>query len=185
LIVSLIVAYDNKRGIGKDNAIPWHLSLDLKRFKRLTMGHHVIMGKKTWSSIGRVLPGRKMVVISHSHYEESGDLTISHSLDEALNVALSDGDDEAFIIGGGEIFSQSMDRADCLYVTEVMTDSGANIFFPCIEPRDWRVVFSRSYPQSDKDEFASRFNILVRKKSVSTGIIVTRLEEVVIPKLVD
>ena len=100
-------------------------------------------------------------------------------------MASSDGDDEAFIIGGGEIYAQSIDLANCLYITEVITDADADVFFPRIELRDWQGAFSRSYPQNDKDQFASWFKILVRKDTEFTGEIIARVNESILSKLTD
>src|SRR5512139_3630480 len=108
--ISLIVAMDEERGIGKGGKVPWHLKADLQRFKALTMGHHLIVGRKTWESIGRPLAGRVMVIITRSPVyrpENCPDCVVVDSLDAALEVARQAGEQEAFIGGGGEIFAQA------------------------------------------------------------------------------
>jgi dihydrofolate reductase len=154
---------DEKRGIGCQNRVPWHLSTDLKRFKTLTMGHYMIMGRKTFESIGRALPGRTTIVISRNpNFRPEGGYTVS-SLKEALDLARSGGEEEAFVIGGGEIFSESLPIADRIYLTKVHGTVQADVFFPPIDEADWIIKKSSIHPAGPQDEFPHTFLILERR----------------------
>ncbi len=136
--ISIIVATDAKRGIGKNNALMWKIKGELPRFKRITIGHPIIMGRKTYESIGRPLPGRTNIIITNNSefkiqnsLPEGTEAIVVHSLDEAiLQAKESEGSDEIFIIGGGQIFTQALPRTDRLYLTIVQGDFGADVFFP-------------------------------------------------------
>jgi len=133
--ISIIAAIARNGVIGRDNRLPWHLPQDLKRFRALTMGHHVIMGRKTWESIGRVLPGRTMVVVSRDPDYGVADCQIAHSLEEALGLC---GDDpEVFIIGGAEIYRQALPMADRLYLTHIEQEVEGDTYFPPFDMVDW------------------------------------------------
>ncbi len=128
--ISIIVAMDEKRGIGKQNAIPWHVPGELKRFKEITTPHPMIMGRKTFESIGKVLPGRPHLIITRdANYKVEG-ATICHSLEEALSKAKALDQDEVFIIGGGGIFKLAMPHIDRLYLPCIKGNYGADVFFP-------------------------------------------------------
>jgi|SRR3989344_6114775 len=130
--ISIIVAIaGSKRVIGKKGSLPWHIPQELKRFKEITMGHPIIMGRKTHESIGRALPGRTNIVITtHPDYLAPGCIIV-HSLDEALRLAsLAQGDDEYFVIGGGEIYKQALPKADKLYLTYIDKEIKGDVFFP-------------------------------------------------------
>ena len=115
MIVSVIVAMEVNRGIGKENSIPWRISSDLKRFKKLTMGHHIIMGRLTFESIDKVLPGRRTIIVTRNkEYTQKGCYVV-HSLREALVLAESNAESEVFIIGGGEIFSEALAFKKVIY----------------------------------------------------------------------
>lgn len=162
MIVSLIVAMDRSRGIGKENQIPWHLSDDLKRFKQLTMGHHLIMGRKTYESIGKNLPGRVTIVITRDlNYEVEGALVV-HSLKEALNLASDRGENEAFIIGGGQIYELALDLADRIYLTQVQTQAQCDVFFPEFCPSFWNVTEIASHEADEKNEYPFTISNLER-----------------------
>ena len=130
--VSLIVAHDDKLGIGKKNQLLFRISADLKRFKALTMGHPIIMGRKTYQSIGRVLPGRENIIITRNANFKVPGAKVVNSLTAALDLTKTLDGKEIFIIGGGEIFKQAMEQnlVDKLYVTKVKGDFSAEIFFP-------------------------------------------------------
>ncbi|MDO8620673.1 MAG: dihydrofolate reductase [Candidatus Levybacteria bacterium] len=137
--ISIIAAMDEKRGIGKDNKIPWHIKEDFRRFKTLTSGHAIIMGRKTWESLPiKPLPNRTNIVITRDPASLArrglarlNGLEVVRSLEEALRRAsLAQGDDECFVIGGGQIFEQTIGLADKLYLTIVKGDFGADAFFP-------------------------------------------------------
>ena len=134
--LSLIVAMARNRVIGIDNTLPWHLPEDLKHFKDLTMGHHIIMGHKTYDSIGRPLPGRTTVIVTRDPGYTMAGCLIAHSLDEA--VKLSEGDDEAFFVGGSSLYEQALPLADRLYITEIQADYEGDAHFPEFDRAHWR-----------------------------------------------
>jgi dihydrofolate reductase len=164
LIISLIVALDEKGGIGKDNRLPWHIDSDLKRFKSITMGHHLIMGRKTYETIEKPLPGRTMIIVTHNpNYHPNGCIIVK-SIDEALSVAEKNHESEVFIIGGGDIFRQSIDMADKIYLTNIHTVVNADTFFPEIEASSWNTVWCEVNIHSVKDEYITDSKILLRNK---------------------
>ena len=162
MILSLIVAMDENRGIGKDNSIPWHLSSDLKRFKSLTMGHHLVMGRKTYEAIGKPLPGRVMIVITRRKKYHPDQCHVVNSISAAIKLASNRHEDELFIIGGGEVFNQAIELADKIYLTRVHTKAGADVFFPKIDESKWALIKSENKAPDEKDEFGSDFEILIR-----------------------
>lgn len=154
---------DKKRGIGKEDRLPWHLSHDLKRFKTITMGHHLIMGRKTFSSIGKPLPGRKMIVVTRKEEYQPESCLVAHSLEAALSLAEQNGEDEVFIIGGGDIFAQSLDIADRIYLTIVHAEVRADTFFPNLEEEAWIERDVLYHPADEKNQYPFTFKILDRK----------------------
>lgn len=133
--LTIIVATDKKRGIGINNTLPWRLPEDLAHFKRTTSGHSIIMGRKTFESIGRPLPQRRNIVVTRNpDWHHAGTESVG-SLHEALVLA---GDDHAFIIGGAEIYQQSLQLADTLIVTEIQQEFECDAFFPAIDPLLWK-----------------------------------------------
>jgi dihydrofolate reductase len=137
--ISMIVARSRNHVIGRDNQMPWKISADLQFFKRVTMGHPVIMGRKTWESIGRPLPGRRNIVVSRNgNYSATGGELVG-SLDEALK-SLSEFE-RVFVIGGEQLFNQAFDKADRLYITEIDLDiDGGDTFFEVPDPENWQEV---------------------------------------------
>jgi len=129
-MISIIAAIDERRGIGRDNKLLWHIPEDLARFKRITFGHPVIMGRKTYLSIGRPLPGRTNIIISRNKKYKAKDCIVCNSLEKAFKFAKSKDKKEIFIIGGGEIYKQAIGWADKLYLTIVKGDFRADTFFP-------------------------------------------------------
>ncbi|MSQ58209.1 MAG: dihydrofolate reductase [Betaproteobacteria bacterium] len=137
--VSIIVAMDRGRVIGKDNRLPWHISEDLKRFKALTMGHPIIMGRKTFESIGRVLPGRENIVVTRkASYAVPAGVKTANSLEAAI--ALASGEEEVFVIGGREIYDQALPMAHRLHVTLVEGHFEGDTHFPSIDASLWREI---------------------------------------------
>jgi len=128
-MINLIAAIDDKRGIGSKGKLPWHLSEDLIRFKEITKGYAIIMGRNTFESIGKPLPDRRNIVITQDPNFNVADVTVVNSIDDALDVAKSDSG-EVFIIGGAQIFVQTIDLADKLYLTQVEGDFNCDTFFP-------------------------------------------------------
>ncbi|QWD74615.1 dihydrofolate reductase [Polynucleobacter sp. TSB-Sco08W16] len=137
--ISMIVARSRNYVIGRDNQMPWKISADLQFFKRVTMGYPVIMGRKTWESIGRPLPGRRNIVVSRNASYELAGAELASSLDEALN-RLSEAP-RVFVIGGEQLFKQAFDRADKLFITEIEMDvDGGDTFFEVPKESDWKEV---------------------------------------------
>lgn len=162
MIVSLIAAVDEKGGIGRENKIPWHLSSDLRRFKKITMGHYLIAGRKTSESIDGPLPGRKMIIVTRQPNYSATGYIIVNSLIAALQLASDQQETEVFIIGGGEIFSQAIKFADKIYLTRVHTNISADVFFPKMNNDQWETITSEKVLQDEKDDFPSDFIILSR-----------------------
>jgi len=135
--LSLVVAMDANRGIGVDNKLPWHLPEDLAHFKRVTLGHPIIMGRKTFESIGRPLPGRRNIVVTRNTGWRHDGVDVAHSLQDAVALV---GDDSASIIGGAQIFAEALDVADRLIVTHIAKTYRCDTFFPKIDPARWAAV---------------------------------------------
>ncbi len=134
--ISLIAAIANNRVIGLNNVLPWHLPEDLKRFRALTMGHHIIMGRKTYESLGRLLLGRTTVIVTRQTGYRVDGAKIAGSLQEAVSICGDD--DEVFIIGGAEIYRESLDLADKMYLTEIDAEFHGDAWFPQFEIADWQ-----------------------------------------------
>ncbi len=147
-VLTLIAAVARNRVIGIDNRLPWRLPADLKHFKTLTLGHTVIMGRKTWESLPdsfRPLPGRQNIVITRDANYRAEGATVAHSLPAAVSTASSD---EAFVIGGAELYTSVLSQADCLQLTEIDADFEGDTFFPEIDLQQWR----ESSRQTHRDE---------------------------------
>lgn len=158
--VSLIVAMDQQRGIGKENGLPWRISADLKHFKKLTTGHHILMGRKTFESIGRALPNRVSIVISRNKNYQAAGAIVVQSIGEALSIAQDAGETEAFIIGGGELYNHAMPLAQKLYLTRVHAEiKGIDTYFPPISPQ-WKVIDSSTFEADEKNEYGYTFETL-------------------------
>lgn len=164
MIISLIVAMDEKRGIGKAGKLPWRLSSDLKTFRELTMGHHLIVGRKTFESIGKPLPGRQMIVVSRDRGFKPEGCLVAGSVQDALNIAQEHGETELFVIGGAEIYSQTLQAADRLYLTQVHAEVDADTFFPELNFEQWNPADSSFQLADDKNEYAFTFTVLIRKR---------------------
>lgn len=164
MIISLLVAMDQSRGIGINNGLPWHLSADLKRFKSLTMGHHMIMGRRTYESIGIPLSGRTTIIVTHDPDYHAQGCLVSNSIEEALALAEARGEEEAFIIGGGEIFSQVLAHADRIYLTQVHAQVEADAFFPEFNEQQWTEVEAFHQPADEKNQYPSTFRYLIKKR---------------------
>jgi len=169
LIISLIVAMDRRRGIGYKNKLPWRLPADLKRFREVTMGHHLIVGRRTWESIGRLLPGRHMVILSHDRNLAVAGAAVAHSLGDALKIARSQDDREAFIGGGADVYEQALAIADRIYLTLVEGEFEADTFFPEIDPRRWEEISSQSFTRDEKNPFDHTFKLLERTSGSAPG----------------
>lgn len=156
--ISFLAAVAANGVIGRDNKLPWHLSNDLKRFKVLTMGHHVIMGRKTFDEIGRKpLPGRPNVVISRGPIEPQENVAGVHSVEEAL-ASIPASEDEVFILGGGEIFRQTMHRATRMYITQIHADIAGDTYFPDFDDvNEWRLADREDFEADAKNDYPYSF----------------------------
>jgi dihydrofolate reductase len=163
VIISLIVAMDENRGIGKAGKLPWRLSSDLKRFRELTMGHHLIVGRKTFESIGKPLPGRQMIVVTHDASLKPEGCLVAGSVQDALAIAQERGETEVFVIGGAEIYAQTLDLADRVYLTKVHTKVDADTCFPQLKLEAWTVTQGPVHTADAKNQYAFTFKLLERK----------------------
>ena len=164
MTVSIIAIVASNGVIGRDNGLPWHMSTDLKRFKALTMGHHMIMGRKTFESLGgRILPGRPHIVVTRGDLHVDGVQT-AHSIEEAL--ALVSGDSEPFICGGAEIYRQSMHRATRMYITQIHADVEGDTYFPEFDDvNEWKLADREDFEADEKNDYP--FSFLTYEKSVT------------------
>ena len=160
--ISLIAAVAENGVIGRRGQLPWHVADDLRRFKQLTMGHTIIMGRKTWESIGRPLPRRRIVVISlRADYRSEGVETVD-TLDAAIAVAKAAGDQEAFIIGGAEVYRLALPRAHRMYLTRIHAAVDGDVFFPEYVATEWRQVSSERCAANEENDFAFTFEVFDR-----------------------
>lgn len=163
--ISIIVAAAENGVIGRNGELPWHLSGDLRRFKQLTMDHTIIMGRRTWESIGRALPGRHTVVVSRNPELQIDVANVDRAsgLDEALELARGRGDKEAFIVGGAELYRESLDKADRIYLTRVCATVDGDTSFPEVAWSDWRLIATEEYGANEKNDHAYRFETYDRR----------------------
>ena len=148
------------RVIGANGAIPWHLPNELKLFKSLTMGHHIVMGRKTYESIGRLLPGRTTVIVTKQRDYAVPGAIVAHSIEEAL--AACTNDDECFVIGGAELFRETLPVADRLYLTVVDAEPAGDTFMPEFDMDRWRETSSQSFAADEKHAHPYRFTVYDR-----------------------
>jgi dihydrofolate reductase len=162
-MISIIVAVSEDWGIGKDNELLWHISEDLKRFKKLTSGNAVIMGKKTWESLPRrPLPGRKNIVVTDDPNESIENSVTAYSIDDALDKCGPA--EEIFIIGGGSIYRQFMPIADRLFITHVHKKAPADIFFPEIDRSVWEIIEKEEFKTDESNNIPYTYTIYERRK---------------------
>ena len=155
MTVSIIVAMAENGVIGRDMDLPWHISADLKRFKALTMGHHIVMGRKTFESIGRLLPGRTTVIVTRQPDYQVDGAVIVNSLGAAQAAATDDS--ELFIIGGGQIYEIALTLADRLHVTRVHTEVDGDTSFPAIDWDQWELVSAERHGADEKNDYDFTF----------------------------
>jgi len=160
--LSMIAAVAANGVIGKEGEMPWRLSTDLKRFRRLTTGKPVIMGRKTFASIGRPLPERTNIVVTRDTGFAAEGVNAVASPDEAVAQAAATGSDEAMVIGGGEIYALFMPHADRLHVTHVAASPEGDTYFPEIDPAVWQPVSEEAVPVGEKDTAATRYVVYER-----------------------
>jgi dihydrofolate reductase len=171
---SLIVAMSENRVIGRDNGLPWHIPEDLRFFKTVTMGKPIIMGRKTFESIGRPLPGRRNIVVSRDPGYSAKGVDVRRSLDDAIALAAGSaretGQDEIFVIGGGTIFEAALPIADRIYLTRIHARIEGDVFFPEIDPLIWKEVWRKPGRQSGSSElneapYGFDFRLLIRSSA--------------------
>jgi len=159
MIISCIVAVARNGVIGQDNEIPWYLPADLGYFKRVTMGHCVLMGRNCYASIGRPLPKRTNIIITRDPFFISSACLVARSIPEALHMAHETGDEEAFIIGGGQIYEQSVAYWDKLYLTEVDADIPGDVYFPALDMSEWKLISESKHLKDEKNQYDYSFKI--------------------------
>ncbi|MDR2635983.1 MAG: dihydrofolate reductase [Campylobacteraceae bacterium] len=145
--LSIIVAVGKAWQIGLDNKLLWHIPEDLKLFKEITVGHHLIMGRKTYESIGRPLPNRTSIVLSKSGFSADGVFTCE-SLEQAIEFCKDRGEEEAFVVGGGKVYKEALLHADRLYLTTVDYNGKADTFFPPVSFKNWQIIDEKKYEES-------------------------------------
>jgi dihydrofolate reductase len=167
MTVSLIVAVSSNGVIGRDGGLPWHLPADLKHFKRTTMGHHLIIGRRTWEEVGEPLPGRTMVVVTRSRRFAPEGAQVVRSVERALELAAED--EEPFIGGGSQIYRIALarDLVDRIYLTRIHAEVEGDTFFPDFDLEEWKLVSEEHHEADDRNEFDYSFLVYERKRSDS------------------
>lgn len=160
MIISIVVAVAKNNVIGDQNRLIWHISEDLKYFKALTTSHTIIMGRKSYESIGKPLPNRRNIIISRNIRFRADGCEVAASIDDALN--LCKGEDEVFIIGGGQIYKQSLEMANRLYITEIDHNYEGDTHFPEIDKSIWKEQSRKSFERGEKYEYPFDFVIYER-----------------------
>ncbi len=158
--ISLIVAMATNRVIGSDNQMPWHLPADFAYFKRITLGHPIVMGRKTFESIGKILPGRRNIIVSRNPDFQVDGAEVMPSLDEAFSSCQDN--EEVFVIGGAALYTVALPHADRLYITEVDVKSEGETLFPVIDMRGWRETARQRVEPDAKNAYAMQFVVLDR-----------------------
>ncbi len=160
-VLSLIAAMDNNRLIGNANDLPWRLPADLQHFKSITMGKPIIMGRKTWESLGRPLPGRKNIAITRDTAYQAEGAEVVHSLEQALEQTADA--EEVMIIGGANLYAQALQRVERLYLTRVEGEFEGDSWFPEIAKSEWELVDSEAHAPDERNPYAYRFETWQRK----------------------
>ncbi len=161
-MLSIIVAAAHNNAIGKDNQLLWHMPADLRFFKEKTMGHPVVMGRKTFESVGKALPKRRNIIISRNPDFSAEGVEVCHSLDEALE--LLDDTEENFIVGGSEIYKMSLPYCDKIYFTQIEADFEADTFFPSFNPDEWHLTHEERHAADEKNPYNYCFLTYERTK---------------------
>lgn len=161
--ISLIVAKSENNVIGVNNKLPWHLKDDLVNFKRLTMGHHILMGRKTYESIGKALPGRMSLVISSEPKANTETVFWFNSIFRAIKQAERNGETELFIIGGERIYKYALSLVDRIYLTEVKADLKGDAHFPPLSLKNWKVLSEQNVTKNAENDFDYTISVLDRR----------------------
>ncbi|SFI01254.1 MULTISPECIES: dihydrofolate reductase [unclassified Bacillus (in: firmicutes)] len=162
-MISLLVAMDKNRLIGKDNQLPWHLPADLAYFKKVTMGHPIIMGRKTFESIGRPLPGRTNIILTRNQNYEMEGCKVIHSIDDVKKMD-EQMNEELFVIGGAEIFKEVLPFANRLYITQIEEVFEGDTFFPEINYNEWEEVSATQGVTDEKNPYTYAYHVYDRRK---------------------
>lgn len=161
--ISFIVAKSENNVIGVNNQLPWHLKDDLQNFKKLTMGHHMLMGRKTFESIGKALPGRMSLVISGTPKANEENVFWFTSIFRAIKQAERNGETELFIIGGEKIFKYALSLVDRIYLTEVKATIKGDVFFPQLSLKNWKKISEQHFSKDAQNDYDFSFQVLDRK----------------------
>ena len=165
MIISAIAAMSTNRVIGRDGDLPWHQPRDMKFFMNTTKGHHVIMGRANFASMNYTpLKNRVNIVLTRDPYFITSSAIVLHSIEDALSYAHQAGENEVFIIGGGQIYAQSLHFVEKIYLTTVITELPGDTYFPELDLREWEVASSEYFEADAKNEFPMRFDVLLRKE---------------------
>ena len=159
--LSIIVAMDKNRVIGKDGNLPWHISSDLKNFKKITMGKPILMGRKTHESIGKILPGRENIILTKKRNYSVEGCIVKNNLDEVLSNFKKVS--ELIVMGGATLYEQTLDKVEKLYITEVRACIEGDIFFPEYDPDQWVEISRNSFEADENNEYDYSFTVLERK----------------------
>ncbi|MFC4872940.1 dihydrofolate reductase [Negadavirga shengliensis] len=164
--ISIIVAKAKNNAIGLDGRLPWHLPSDLKHFKKTTSGHHVILGRKTFESLGKPLPGRTHIIVTkNKNFTPPPGQYVAHSIEDAINIAKSKELDRIFILGGAEIYKLALPLADEMIITEIETLPEADTFFPEFDREKWQIKSREHVPKDDQNKFDHAFVTYIRKNA--------------------
>ena len=164
IVLSLLVAASENNVIGKDNQLPWHLPSDLKYFKNQTWGMPILMGRKTFESIGKPLQGRRSIVITRNKNWQHENVDVVHSIDEAIEKAKAYGAKEIFVIGGAEIFNSAFIKADRIYLTRVHHNFDGDAFFPDVSASNWNLIQNRFCAADEKNAYAHTFQVWEKRE---------------------
>lgn len=165
MIISAIVAMGKNRVIGKDNQLLWHLPEEFAHFKRTTLNHHIIMGRKTYDSVGKPLPKRTSIIITRDQSLNRPGALVVNGLEEALKLAKESGESEAFITGGAEIYKLSLPYLHKLYLTEVDCQEEGEAYFPIIDNYDWKITHSEFHEVTETNSMSWEFKLLEKTPS--------------------
>lgn len=162
MTISLVVAAATNNAIGKDGKMPWHLPNDMKHFKNVTWGMPIVMGRKTFDSLGKALPGRKNIVITRQHSWKADNTVAVKNIEDALFVAKETDAKEVMVIGGGEIYKALFDKAQRIYLTRVEAEPEGDTFFPVLEQGQWHLVSQKNHEADEKNAYNYSFQVWER-----------------------
>lgn len=159
MMISVVVAADERQGIGIHNKLPWKLRSDLQYFRNLTTGHHIIMGRNTYESIGKPLPNRVNIVLSSQKDFNPEQVIVRSSLHDAIEFARDAGETECMVIGGAALYNQILPFADRIYLTRVHANCTCDVFFPEMAHDEWKLISSEKHPKDDNNEYSYSFEV--------------------------